>query len=97
MPLVCFDYAWFLDKSDGVRFEVELDDESAARVLVVAFRTADDMCSCVFGHVVLCKGVDDHRFAVDCLAEDALLSGYIQEKEPANRLSSKCLLSRSEN
>ena len=63
-------------------------DETATKVLVVALRTADDRQACVFGHVVPQKGVDEAKFAVDCLVGDILWSGYTRimlksDNEPA--------------
>ena len=76
VPLVAFDYAGLSDKREIVGLEFDPEDESATRVLVVSIRTADDLSVCVFGHVVPCKGVDEARFAVDCLVGDILWTGY---------------------
>ena len=72
-PMVAFDYAGVRGNGEFVN-PIELkgveDDESVARMLVVALRTHDDRQSCVFGHVVSCKGVDREKFTVDCLVSD---------------------------
>ena len=57
-------------------FEFDPEDESATKVLVVSVRVRDDKQSCVFGHVVPQKGVDEEKFAVDCLVGDILWTGY---------------------
>ena len=92
VPMVAFDYAGIRDNGefvDPVELKgVPVDEESVARILVVALRTPDDRQSCVFGHVVPCKGVDRDKFAVDCLVSDTVWSGYIRvmlksDNEPA--------------
>ena len=65
-----------------------VEDESVVRILVVAVRTPDDRQSCVFGHVVPCKGVDRERFTVECLVSDIVWTGYSRvmlksDNEPA--------------
>ena len=91
MPMVVFDYAGIKNNGEFVS-PVELkgmeDDESIARVLVVALRTPDDRQSCVFGHTVPCKGVDRDKFSVDCLVSDIVWTGYTRvllklDNEPA--------------
>ena len=90
VPMVAFDYAGVRDNGEFVSYleMKESDDESVARVLVVALRTPDDRQSCVFGHVVPCKGIDENKFAVDCLVADILWTGYTRvtlksDNEPA--------------
>ena len=56
--------------------ELAANDELAAKVLVVAIRTMDDMQTAVFGHVVPQKGVGEDQFAVDCLVGDIVWTGY---------------------
>ena len=79
VPMVAFDYAGVKGNGDFVNPD-ELkdldDDDLVARVLVVAVRTQDDRQSCVFGHIVPCKGVDRDRFSVDCLVSDIVWTGY---------------------
>jgi len=79
VPMVAFDYAGIKNNGEFVS-PVDLkgmeDDESVARILVVALRTPDDRQSCVFGHVVPCKGVDRDKFSVDCLVSDIVWTGY---------------------
>ena len=92
VPMVAFDYAGIRDNCefvDPVELKgVPVDEESVARILVVALRTPDDRQSCVFGHVVPCKGVDRDKFAVDCLVSDIVWRGYTRvmlksDNEPA--------------
>ena len=52
------------------------DGADLERLLVVALRTPDDRQSCVFGHVVPCKGIDTNKFAVDSLVSDILWTDY---------------------
>ena len=46
-------------------------------MLVVSIRCGDNRQSCVFGHIVPHKGVDEEKFAVDCLVGDILWTGFI--------------------
>ena len=76
VPLIAFDYAGLSDRGDVVGLQFEPEDASATKVLVVSVRCADDKQSCVFGHIVPQKGVDEERFAVECLVGDILWTGY---------------------
>ena len=86
-----FDYDGLTDKGEFVDLKGEKFEnlgEGAARVLVASIRTPDDMQSCVFGHVVPCKGVDVGQFTVDCVVGDILWTGYTRvllksDNEPA--------------
>ena len=91
VAMVSFEYAGIKDDGEFVS-SLELkdleDDESVARVLVVALRTPDDRQSCVMGHIVPCKGVDRDKFSVDCLVSDIVWTGYTRvmlksDNEPA--------------
>ena len=91
VPMVAFDYAGIRDNGEFISPDElkGIDDESVvARILVVALRTPDDRQSCVFGHVVPCKGVDRDKFSVDCLVSDIVWTGYTRvllksDNEPA--------------
>ena len=77
VPLIAFDYAGLSDRGEVVGLEFEPEDESATKVLVVSVRCADDKQSFVFGHVVPHKGVDEEKFAVDCLVGDILWTAIL--------------------
>ena len=88
VPLVAFDYASMSDIGDLFGSDVEVEDDTRVRLLIVAMRTPDDLQTCVFGHVIPAKGVDIDKFSVDCLVEDILWSEYTSvmlksDNEPA--------------
>ena len=74
IPTLAFDYC-FISK-DGVhtRDEWKAMPEDAAGVKVLVAREITTKCT--FAHVVKCKGLDDERFAVDCLVRDVEWLGF---------------------
>ena len=53
IPVVAFDYAGLTDKGDWIsKLEIDENDDTIARVLIVAICTPDDAASVVRAHVV---------------------------------------------
>ena len=86
IPTLAFDYCFISKEGTFTREEWASmpADAEGAKILVVREITS----KCTFAHLVKCKGVDDDRYAVDCLVKDIEWMGFTKmmlrsDNEPA--------------
>ena len=82
--MISMDFLFISRKGIYTNHEAGWDDPDALKVLVLK----DTKSKAVFALAVPQKGIDDKRFAVDCIVEDVLWLGYAKvlvksDNEPA--------------